>query len=410
MPHPYRPSANMLRRPRSPIFGPPDPPYAPAHPIAPPARVAPMSPSTSEPLFSTSEDTFHRPTSPQRWNPPAARFPSLRLAGARNESTSRSDSEDDSSSSHEYSLDMTPQLSEIRPEVKFLYNHSDSSDRRITWSEFEDPREEEARTRAATGCYSVVHRRKKSTLRDEAPWKTHSFVVNGAALRGVLKQVFKNYPRWMKERESFVFRPPFQQFFHRWEELKKAIHDNDSVKNEGSILIKELTPFMERHQKDLDAIIQRGVVSFDDLWLIYPPGEIVIRHIKGQPSACKIVSTEVRTGAAGSEQLIIRLKQFDWNGSYCGFEMGITGINSYDEAIPVTSLDVIPLKLKGDPQDVQDLEDKLLRRGRKFEQLRGFHIMKCKGSKFLPMVGNRTITEDTGRPVSILLSLCLLMV
>lgn len=411
MPHPYRYSVNMPRRPRSPVFGPADPAYAPVYPVyhtAPPPRPAPLPPSTSEPFFPPTEEIFHPSPSPPGRHQPYRRMHPIRIQEERAERASQSDSGDDSTSSHEYSVDMTPQYSEIRPEVKFLYNHSSSSDRRITWSEFEDPREEEARTRAATGCYAVVHRRKKTHMRDEAPWKTDSFVVNGAALRRVLRQVFKGYPRWMKERESFVFRPPFQPFFHRWEELQTAIKQNDSVKNEGAILIKELTPFMERHQKDLDAIIQRGVVSFDDLWLIYPPGEIVIRQIKGQPSACKIVSTEVRKGPSGSEQLIIRLKQFDWNGSYCGFELGITGIASYEEAIPITSLDVIPLKLKGESQDVEDLEDKLLRRGRRFEELRGFHIMKCKGSKFLTMLGNRGMTEDTGRPVSVCcLSPCL---
>ncbi|KAJ6004597.1 hypothetical protein N7540_012966 [Penicillium herquei] len=382
------------RRPCSPIFDPVDSSYDPVHR---PIHQAPIYPSRPH------DPSYPLPPDPYPHSPPYQPPPPNRTRERRSRVTIARDSPSDTgddSSSHEYSIDMTPQFSQTRPEVKFLYNHSAADDRRVTWSEFEDPREEEARTRAATGCYAVVHRRKKASMRDESPWKTDSFVVNGAALRGVLKQVFKDYPHWMKDREPFVFRPPFQQFFHRWEEIKTALNQNESVKNEGAILTKELMPWMERHRKDLDAIIQQCAVAFDDLWLIYPPGETVVRTVKGQPSACNIVRTEIREDIPGSRELFIQLKQFDWNGSYCGFNMSSTSIISYEDVIPVASLEMVPLKFKGDAQAVEALQEKLLRRGRKFEAMRGFHIMKCRGSKFLAHNDNSGITEHAPRPIS----------
>ncbi|KAJ5611870.1 hypothetical protein N7528_008975 [Penicillium herquei] len=386
------------RQPGLPIHGAVDSTYDPDHR---PAQKAPMHPSHLHDLsYLAPAEPYHSGLLYQSPPPPASDYSRQSHAEVMIARRSPSDSGDDSSSSNESSINMMPQFSQIRPEIKFLYNHSSSDNQRVIWSEFEDPIEEEARTRAATACYAVVHRRKKASMRDDSSWKTDSFVVNGAALRGVLKQVFKGYSRWMKDREPFVFRPPFQQFFHRWEEIKTAVSQNESIKNEGAILIKELTPFMERHRTNLDAIIEQGAVAFDDLWLLYPPGEIVIRTVRGQPSAFKIVGSEVQALSPHRREFFINMKQFDWNGSCCGFYASTIVMSSYEDVIPVASLQAVPLKLKGNAQTIEALQYKLLQRGRKFEAIRGFHIMKCKGSKFLSYIANQALAEDVPRPIS----------
>ncbi|KAJ5260578.1 hypothetical protein N7478_012183 [Penicillium angulare] len=289
--------------------------------------------------------SYDHPSPPSRRASPVSYYkPSSQSQQARIGDYSSADNEDDddksSISSAAPPVNRVSQSSTTRAEVKCLYSHSYSSGRRhVIWSEFEDPREEEARSRAATACFAVVHRRKKSGDADETTWKTDSIIVNGPRLQAVLKEVFKNYPRWMKSEEPFVFRPPFQQFLDRWEKLKTALNQDESMRSDGNSLIHELTPFIERHQKNLDAITDSGVVSFEHLWHIFPPGE---------------------TGRHGSTN---------------------TTIYHYQDVLSVAELPVVPLKMKGDRQKVQDIQEMLLLRGRKFEAMRSFHGMHFIGSK-----------------------------
>jgi hypothetical protein len=286
----------------------------------------------------------------------------------------------------------------ITPSVKYLYNHSTKDSSSITWSVFEDVRDDEENIKTVTKSYAVVHRRQRRLAgTNEIAWKTDSIVINGNQLRGVLRNAFKGYPRWIqdKDKESFIFRPPFQQFFHCWEKLSMALNQDESTHDVVTTVLSELTPLVKPYFEALQEIKDRRLVSFDQLWLIFPPGEMVITLIKGNLSCCEVIDTETYKDVGG-KHFIVKMQKFDWNGRYCGFTTTAISIDEYYEPTFVVKLAVYPLTFAGDEDEVKAIRTKLLRRGRKFGGLRGFHVMKCKGDKF---VCEKAMPENTPRPV-----------
>jgi hypothetical protein len=281
-------------------------------------------------------------------------------------------------------------------EVMFLYNHSPEFGPGSIWSENADLILEKDRLEALVAPYAIVHRLSQSKGKKNGAWETYSIEIQSNRLKAFLNTIFEDYRGWNSDTEPYTFRPPFQKFFHRWETLKLGYAQlpDESARDEVKMLIDILLPFMTPLRTALEEIERTETISFSQLWLIFPPGELVVTPIKGNMCVCRLRKLKI-----ADKYLFLTMEQIDWNGRYCGFKNTQADLSDYLELKPVSKLRTYPLRFASNKKEIQT---KLLARGRQFAALRGFHVMKCVGEKYVSLrkSDEKPKVDDDPRPVS----------
>jgi hypothetical protein len=70
----------------------------------------------------------------------------------------------------------------------------------------------------------------------------------------------------------------------------------------------------------------------------------------------------------------------DWNGEYSGFTTTTITILDFEGYRRINRLPVFPISFLS---DVEETKKAMIERGRKFEQLRGYHYMITNGTKII---------------------------
>jgi hypothetical protein len=169
---------------------------------------------------------------------------------------------------------------------------------RPCWSRFPSCKEEEAAL--ASPSLHVLLRNMPNAA--GTGWETSEIVIRGQDMKDALKDVFDGYPgfdiRLMGEGD-WVFKAPFMPFVHRWSRLAahplhwNGEHDIDTTHElERQYILDSIASAMERHFKEMESIKETREVRFEDLWLLYAPGTIVVTEL------LPIGSTKVRLAEA----------------------------------------------------------------------------------------------------------------
>ncbi|KAK7422557.1 hypothetical protein QQX98_001580 [Neonectria punicea] len=313
----------------------------------------------------------------------------------------------------------------------------------ICASDIEDPTLEERHAKQLGQSHAIIHRFSRHKLaHGRAAWTTHSVEIQSPLLRNALDTLFHDYPHWAPDDSPNTFYPPYKPLLHRWQQwtdMFKAEPDK-RVKMEMHMFRRELEP---RLKSDLSALREAkatGVISFEMIWTIYAPGELAMHETWGNTCVSKILATRLvkppkrrrRRDSSDSDSSFtgsddsdfddsddhdhdgnsydsddsendgrrdkrpywkVTLGQVEWNGSQCGVEMTTVKIRQFRAPRQITRLVLCPLALAG--PDEQEIRHRVLARGRNFESLRGYHIMVCKGRKFV-------LVEDAmGNPIEV---------
>ncbi|KAI1338522.1 hypothetical protein F5Y15DRAFT_386114 [Xylariaceae sp. FL0016] len=247
------------------------------------------------------------------------------------------------------------------------------------WSEFDNVDADEADLMSRTLAVPIIHR----FIRHNNHWITRDFTIQDPSMRLVLADILKKYQDLDLELESWTFSPPFMPLVHRWEELKKYQSEavTPSLKNAASVLQAFLTPTLASSVVSLAHTQKTGKVSFDDAWLIFSPGSIVSTKLFGVEALTRIVKYQKRERT--QRQLaawIVDMEYVDWNGQHCGFTTTTLTIEHFKGYRRVTELPVFPISHHSNEDSIRAAA---LSRGRKFEQVRGYHFMFANGTKIL---------------------------
>jgi hypothetical protein len=282
--------------------------------------------------------------------------------------------------------------------IKSLYNHStDTRPRHAKWCEFKDLISEEQRLKELGQSYAIVHRFSRYEIGEgEYAWKTHSIEIQSPRLKAVLDKIFHDYPDWNPDGSPYTFSSPFKPFVHRWDKILESFkqEQDKSTKVEIQLLRRELEPLLSSHFFALEQAKSTGVISFNYLWLILAPGDLMLSYEKGNICVSRLREVEfARSGDHSPPYWEVTLDRSDWNGSYCGFASTISRIYEFAEPQLAIRLNVHPLEFAPNQKDIRD---SLLARGKKFASLRGFHVMTCIGKKY--KIGQH---KEVVKPVSI---------
>ncbi|KAF4537722.1 AAA family ATPase [Lasiodiplodia theobromae] len=129
---------------------------------------------------------------------------------------------------------------------------------------------------------------------------------------------------------------------------------------------------------------QTGTVAWVDLWLIFVPGALVYSKFNGVERLYRLQDIfDPTKGAKNSDRprfWVLFMRSTDWNGENFGYKESTWRIYHYSGLMPITELRHCPLKFLPDRGEIKH---RLLVRGRKFEQMRGYHFKFYKGQRHL---------------------------
>ncbi|KAJ4421393.1 hypothetical protein N0V82_003774 [Gnomoniopsis sp. IMI 355080] len=240
----------------------------------------------------------------------------------------------------------------------------------------------------------IIHRH---AFRDTV-WITESFTVNDAVMRALLCRALNKYQDFDPELENWTFRAPYSPIVHRWSQLNDLCETSVGLEERTatSSLMDFLRPILAPSIEALSKTKETGKVLFDDVWQIYPPGEVAMTAFYGIEAAARVVRYEKKRNRQGLPSWEVELEYIDWNGDHCGFATTTVNIGFFSGYKFVTSLAAYPLSFCSDEEQIKE---RLTSRGRQFESLRGYHFRSCVGTKILLETPQREERPVKGRVI-----------
>ncbi|KAI9764600.1 MAG: hypothetical protein M1840_008329 [Geoglossum simile] len=226
--------------------------------------------------------------------------------------------------------------------------------------------------------------------------ETDSIIIQSPLLKNVLNTVLKDFPGVTPGLSPLTFTPPFKPLFHRWDALVEAVRDeeNPATKKHLDLFFSIVEPELKETIRVRDDFVAHGVVTFQHIWTIFQAGTMIFTTQDDQECAYKLNnSTEVQTNCGKFYQL--ECENIDWDGQKFGKNTQNLMIPYFPGTHPISELNAFPLDYHPDQKSVKE---RLLDRGRRFEQLRGQHYKTYKGVALgKPMWGRKTKYNINGR-------------
>lgn len=250
------------------------------------------------------------------------------------------------------------------------------------WSEYANADIEAKELRRMSERDDIVHRQiMRANANDSGQlWETFSVIVRGSLKRMLQERVFKDHPAiGNPNADELVLTKPFTPVVHRWKMLEDLL--NESTTPFGVEALKNiLLPCVESQLSVIKQIRSSGLCSWEDLNLILCPGEIVLSQQYGVQAAFRIQNVYLREPPYEEDYQQVVLQYVDWNGQHCGHASTSVKITKFLGSRDISTLEVVALASL-DKQYQADIRAKFQSRGRKFEQLRGYHFKTGNGRR-----------------------------
>lgn len=208
-----------------------------------------------------------------------------------------------------------------------------------------------------------------------------SIVVQSPMLERVLAGVMGDYPGIAPELDRLQFKYPFRPFVHRWQHLVDALYSEKDPETKSHIqlfydaLKTELGPTLETR----DDFYNHKTITFESLWMIFTPGDLVVTTQNGRQIAAKLTDA---MNHSDEHERVHRLKceMIHCNGSSIGWVTHWFDIPEFTGMRKINELAVYPLhfqRLGG--RIIRELIDN----GKAYFRLLGVSHKRYRGDAFI---------------------------
>ncbi|KAF3929140.1 hypothetical protein AA313_de0200101 [Arthrobotrys entomopaga] len=225
------------------------------------------------------------------------------------------------------------------------------------------------------GAYVLVHCKYFNQL---GHLHRQTLDIKSLMVKKVLKEIIgDSYPGISFNTTNIVLEYPLRCLWHYRDEIREAAKDDK--KSEKGRHLKLLLDFLDAEFSQLDAdyrnYMEQGLTSFDIMWTLFKPGELVYTSFDGHARVFE-------TKGYKEQQLncnvfgVIEGNYVDYNGDEFGYASKYVLNPEFDGTRKITELDAFPLRYH--PRE-KEVKMDLISRGRKFESLAGIHCMDYSG-------------------------------
>ncbi|KAI5457147.1 P-loop containing nucleoside triphosphate hydrolase protein [Mariannaea sp. PMI_226] len=256
--------------------------------------------------------------------------------------------------------------------------HCQESER---WSKFQDSITEEEDLNFTIASDPIIHR----LIEKRGKWFTESFTIHSPYMKAHIRTCLEKYQDFDPDLAGWTFRPPYNPLVHRWNRLTNTL-DAEGQEPDADVsqaiqeLIKFLQPILLTSIRALALTKDTGEIIFEDIWQIFSPCELVMTTFYGVEAVCRVVRYERLQQFDLTPYWKLDLEYIDWNGKICGYQTTSVNILCFAGKKYVKSLPAYPLNFHPSAKEVKE---RIIERGRAWEQLRGYHFRSYDGTKVL---------------------------
>jgi hypothetical protein len=260
-----------------------------------------------------------------------------------------------------------------------LYQGPKDEDKNFSWLDHEPDDVAEAAENAQTAQHALITRLQKAED-SRKKYEMHSLIVQSPWLKSILHyEILDGYPGVSCGLKRLEFEAPFQPFVHRWGKLLAVREKKDldeTTKEHLDLLYGVLSEELKDVIKTLEDYVQNGIVKHEHIWTIFQPGDIIYsQSFQGAPTALMFQSGNyVRKNCGMVYQLSAEV--IDWNGNYFGRSTAAINLVEFRGTRRILGLRAFPLSFHPHKAKVEEV---LIRRGKKFEELAGCHYKEYNG-------------------------------
>jgi ATPase family associated with various cellular activities (AAA) len=262
-------------------------------------------------------------------------------------------------------------------ETKSLYQKKDS-DNKFQWVTEEPDDAVDAAESPETAKYAFLVRNKKS-YDSRKKYEIDSIIVQSPLLKKALGIALEKYPGITTTLDRLVFKAPFACFVHRWQKFADLLTttEDETARKHLQLLYDVLEAELKDAIHAKNDLVKNGVITFDHLWTIFEPGELVYSTDEDKERLYELQSTTRCTDQKrGVDYLRIQARGIDWDGEKFGTAWAYLSDYEFEGTRPITSLTAFPFEFH--PQKEQ-LSKALTARGKLFEKFAGYHYQAYQG-------------------------------
>lgn len=234
--------------------------------------------------------------------------------------------------------------------------------------------------------FAILIRNKKSHQDRGKAMQVSSIVVQSPLLKAVLENVFEGYEGITAGLKHVTFVRPFEPFFYRWDRFKEVVENehDETTRSHLQLLYTVMSVELEETVSTYHDLLNHNVVTFDYLWTLFKPGDVLLCKMGGKDMMVKLQSSEY-SGSAACRGFYLDSKYVDWSGFGFGYASHTISIQPFQGTKPITQLEAYPATFN---PHFEDIKHQLVSRGKRFETLQGYHYKAYDGLAEIVMSAN----------------------
>ena len=209
--------------------------------------------------------------------------------------------------------------------------------------------------------------------------------VNSPYILKAFRDVIKSHPTIPSDFSSSVSIPiPSEMLFHHWDDLQNHSSnlDDDTARSHLALLLKFMDFDMGAARKSYLSQTRSGVVEFDNLGILFRPGDRVVTYVKSHPWLLNVVKTAYEKNDKRGRYCEIQCSYSDYDGEKYGVSKHMFRIyqkEDFGSDHPSKILDLKVFPWACAPDDV-DLERNIRERGELFLSITGVLVRQYDGA------------------------------
>lgn len=209
--------------------------------------------------------------------------------------------------------------------------------------------------------------------------------VNSPHILKAFQDVIKSHPTIPSDFSSSVsISIPSEMLFHHWDDLQSHSSnlEDDTARSHLDLLLRFMDFDMGTARKSYTTQVRSGVVEFDNLGILFRPGDRVVTYVKSHPWLLNVVKTAYEKNDKRGRYCEIQCSYSDYDGEKYGVSKHMFRIyqkEDFGSDHPSKILDLKVFPWACAPDDV-DLEKNLRERGELFLSITGVLVRQYDGA------------------------------
>ena len=207
--------------------------------------------------------------------------------------------------------------------------------------------------------------------------KLDSIVIQSPLLKSFLGSVLEDYPGVTTSLERLEFSSPFEPFVHRWEQFTEARDQqtHQETREHLDLLWNVLEEELRDPLREKRDLASNGVITFESIWTIFEPGVLVCGQMEGHDRIWKLKRGQYQKTNRG-RLFTLQCEYIDFDGDKFGIDYDTIRIAPFAGTLEITKLPAYPLERHA---SCEALKERILARGKLFEEYKGYHFKAYNG-------------------------------